>query len=67
MEKVMQVETLSMGWCLDCHSDPADHIRPLRLITDMLWQTSADQQSAARTFMADLEISPPIDCSGCHR
>ena len=29
MEEVWQQEPLSMGWCLDCHRDPAPNIRPV--------------------------------------
>ena len=31
MEEVWQEEALSMGWCLDCHRAPAEHLRPVRL------------------------------------
>ena len=31
MEEVFQQEPLSMGWCLDCHRNPAEHLRPVRV------------------------------------
>ncbi len=30
MEVVRQVSPLTMGWCLDCHRNPAEHVVPLR-------------------------------------
>ncbi|MCS6913664.1 MAG: cytochrome c family protein, partial [Myxococcota bacterium] len=33
MERVRQVEPLSMGWCLECHRDPAPRLRPVEFIT----------------------------------
>lgn len=30
MVEVHQVSPLSMGWCLDCHRDPAPNLRPVR-------------------------------------
>ncbi|YCM44363.1 cytochrome c3 family protein [Verrucomicrobiaceae bacterium 227] len=35
MEKVYQAEDHSMGWCLDCHRDPAKHIRPLEEVFNL--------------------------------
>jgi len=68
MEVVRVEEPLSMGWCLDCHRDPAPNIRPLSRITDMAW-TPADATEAERTEMQGLlaRAVPPENCSGCHR
>lgn len=35
MEVVRQVETHSMGWCLDCHRAPENKLRPLDQITNL--------------------------------
>ncbi len=44
MPKVTQVQPLSMGWCLDCHRQPGNHLRDLATtsITDMTWQPKTD-------------------------
>ena len=34
MEQVYQVKTLSMGWCLECHRDPAPQLRPVEFVTE---------------------------------
>lgn len=66
MEVVYQEETLSMGWCLDCHRNPEKHLRPLDKITDMDWQ-AADQLSLGRELAKQYNIKPSTDCSTCHR
>ena len=33
MEVVEQQEPLSMGWCLECHRDPAEYLRPPEFVT----------------------------------
>lgn len=67
MEVVRQVEPLSMGWCLECHRDPDPHRRPLSEITNMTWKPSRDPEARARQLAELPPVSPPVDCSGCHR
>jgi hypothetical protein len=67
MEVVQQVQPLSMGWCLDCHRNPDMHLRPHDQITNMEWTPPEDQMSFAKRIKEELQIKPPVDCSGCHR
>ena len=67
MEEIMQVERLSMGWCLECHRDPAPHLRPVSEVTHLAWEPGPDQATFALQTMATRNITPPTDCSGCHR
>jgi hypothetical protein len=67
MEVVRQAEPLSMGWCLDCHRNPQPHLRPLSEITNMTWKPARDPEARARQLAGLPPVSPPIDCSGCHR
>ena len=67
MEQVRQVKTLSMGWCLECHRDPAPELRPLEFVTDMNWQPHEDARELGRRLMEEKNISPSTDCSTCHR
>jgi len=67
MERVMQVKPLSMSWCLDCHRFPDKHLRPLSEITNMNWKPAADHQQFVEKWKKEKSISPPVDCSGCHR
>jgi hypothetical protein len=72
MDKVHQVELLSMGWCLRCHRHPEEHLRPVDRVTDMDWQPAGldaveDQPTLGRRLAQDNNIHPSTDCSTCHR
>lgn len=67
MEEVMQVEPLSMSWCLQCHRDPINAIRPKSEVTNMNWTPPANQAEFAAQKIKEMRINPPVDCSGCHR
>ena len=69
MARVQQVEPLSMGFCVDCHRDPAPHLRPPSEVTKMDW-TGPSQAVSLGTGLASLggrTARPPLHCSGCHR
>lgn len=65
MEEVSQVESLSMGWCLECHRNPTPHLRPPAEATNMSWQ--APSPTFGAEFKKANNINPPEDCSACHR
>lgn len=67
MDVVYQVETLSMGWCLDCHRNPEPHLRPLGSVTDMTWVSGEDPAVLGNRLREQYNINPPTDCSACHR
>jgi hypothetical protein len=67
MVEVMQVEPLSMGWCLECHRNPDEHLRPVSEITNMDWTPPENQRDLAAKIKKEKNINPPVDCSGCHR
>ena len=70
MEVVYQAEPLSMGWCLDCHRDPAKHLRPVDKVTDLAWEpedlngdgSTADEQYAIGTEI--MKQSGLLDANG---
>jgi hypothetical protein len=68
MEIVYQSSSLSMGWCLECHRDPVDRLRPLDRITDMAFDQRVELSRAEREALRDMyHISPSENCSTCHR
>ena len=69
MDVVEQREPLSMGWCLQCHRDPIDHLRDLSQtkVTDMTWVPPTNQQELARDIIQQKRLRPPEDCSACHQ
>lgn len=67
MEVVMQAEPLSMGWCLDCHNNPAPYLRPVEEVTNMAWQPDENHFEFAQMVISRKNIAPPIYCNACHR
>ena len=68
MEVVQVVEPLSMGWCLECHRNPEDHLRPPEEVTTMGYaaqMSEADVETNLRRIEAE-GIAPPQNCSACH-
>lgn len=67
MEKVSQVEPLSMGWCLDCHRNPEPGLRPPELVTQMDWVPPETGPEYGRGLREAARINPSTDCWTCHR
>jgi hypothetical protein len=70
MERVYQHETLSMGWCLECHRDPAPRLRDPKLVTQMAWGIDLDddqRREAGQRWLELNNLNPGDDCSICHR
>jgi hypothetical protein len=69
MDVVEHAKPLSMGFCLQCHRDPAAHLRPRSEVTNLAWQASSPsaQLELGQKFVHDWNVNPPQTCSGCHR
>jgi len=70
MDVVHHAKPLSMGWCLECHRDPAKFVRDPKLVTNLDWMHpggDAGQLEQGKKFVHDWNIQPPQSCSGCHR
>lgn len=65
MEVVFQKEPLSMSWCLDCHRNPEQYVRPVEEVTTMGFQTE-NQVEMGRDLVAKHNIQPPTYCQSCH-
>jgi len=66
MDRIKQVKPLSMSWCLDCHKNPALHVRPMDKITEMCFDDNNTWNFNA--YENSVNFHPPvIGCSGCHR
>lgn len=63
MARVVQVQPLTMGWCLDCHRQ-ARTLVPQRVPTDT-WEAALQMLGDPRT--PDREITPLTTCTACHR
>jgi hypothetical protein len=69
MPLTRQVHSLQMGWCLECHRDPAPHLRPPQGVFDPAWEPPTRGGPSPSALMAHYGIVPRglTDCSVCHR
>lgn len=69
MEVVQQVMPLSMAWCIECHRNPAEHIRDPELVTqlDFVPPDGKSFEEYGKEWVKNLNIQPNISCSTCHR
>jgi len=67
MPKTVKTETLSMGWCLDCHRDPVPNLRPREAVFTMGYEAHGKGlPDDIREFYR--EASRRLtSCSTCHR
>ena len=69
-EGVYQHETLSMGWCLECHRDPVSRVRDPALVTNLGWGADLDaeqRREVGQRWMDLNQLAPSQNCSTCHR
>ena len=68
MDEVRQVKPLSMSFCLECHRNPAENIRPPDQVTNLDWEKPANfAEETGKKFVHDWNVHPPQSCSACHR
>ncbi len=69
MDKVYQAKELSMAWCLECHNNPAEHIRPVEHITKLDWEPEDGRTRAeiGAELIEEKGIHPRTNCAVCHR
>jgi hypothetical protein len=76
MDIVYHHEPLSMDWCLNCHRNPENALRPLNQITNLKWTPSTKpgqsianaQRELGSKLKDEWHINPPDkNCAGCHR
>lgn len=70
MALTYQARPLTMGWCLDCHRDPAQYLRPQDEVFNMDWDVPADEQHALGQRLLDeydIRTGYLTECYVCHR
>jgi hypothetical protein len=72
MPLLYRAQAFQMQWCLDCHRDPAPHLRPPEMVTRMDW-SDWDASDAHEDYGALAVKALGIDakrldfCTVCHR
>jgi hypothetical protein len=74
MDEVYHAKPFSMSFCLNCHRDPAAHIRPTDKVTDLGWAWSTNGVEAAHLqavegekLVEHMRVESLQSCSACHR
>jgi hypothetical protein len=67
MPLTMQTNTLFMGWCLDCHRNPEDYVRPREEVFSVDWVPPPDQKEQGLKLVEEYRIKSRTNCSSCHR
>lgn len=69
MALTYRAKAFTMKFCIDCHRDPAPHLRPPDHITDMAWTPPADARRAGDAIAAHegIRFGELTHCYVCHR
>lgn len=67
MELTYQAESLSMDWCMDCHSDPTPHLRRPEDLMRMGFKPPGGFRVYGQRVRNELGINPDNGCVYCHR
>ena len=70
MPLVRQEVPLTMSWCVDCHRNPAQNLRPRDQVFNMNWERPADDPDMGARLIKEYNIGSPeqlTSCSTCHR
>jgi hypothetical protein len=67
MALMEQAAPITMGWCLDCHRDPAPNLRPREQMTSMTWQPEGDARALGEQLARDYGVHTRTSCTTCHR
>jgi hypothetical protein len=70
MPFMSQEPTLLMPWCLDCHNNPAQQVRPREQVFNMKYHQPDNQTELGRKLVKRYKIKDPASltsCTTCHR
>ncbi|HUJ11731.1 MAG TPA: cytochrome c3 family protein [Verrucomicrobiae bacterium] len=67
MPLTWQATSMHMRWCVDCHRQPAEQLRPRSEVFNVNWQPPPNQAEWGEQLMKDYNVKSLIDCYTCHR
>jgi hypothetical protein len=62
-----QQPSLQMRWCLDCHRNPENYLRPRDQITTMGYEPSEPQAQLGARLVKEYHVQKLETCWTCHR
>jgi cytochrome c7-like protein/class III cytochrome C family protein len=69
MPLMRKVNSLDMQWCIACHKQPEQQLRPREAVFQMDWEPEGDQLALGKTLLDEYHIDKAklLNCSICHR
>jgi len=67
MPLTLQENTLQMEWCINCHRNPANYVRPRAEVYTMGYKPTVPQSVLGPQLVKEYEIRGNTSCSTCHR
>ena len=67
MAIVSQEHSLQMEWCLDCHRNPEQYVRPRNAVFSTMYEPPADQIELGTRLVEEYQIQKLTSCSTCHQ
>ena len=67
MPLMMQEKSLQMEWCIDCHRNPEQYVRPREAVFSVDYTPPSDQSELGKRLVAQYQIQKLTSCSTCHR
>src|SRR6187431_2694033 len=67
MPLMLQQNSLQMEWCLNCHRNPENYVRPREEIFTMGYQPAEPQSVVGARLVKEYGIKGNTSCSTCHR
>ena len=64
-----KTQSLYMRWCLDCHRQPGEKLRPPSQVFDLQFKPFPNQSVSKRQLIVENHVHPQglTDCYTCHR
>ena len=67
MPLMLQAESLQMEWCLECHRNPEERVRPRDQVFNMAWQPPPGFETERAKLVEEYDVQTLTSCSVCHR
>jgi len=67
MPLMYQQASLQMRWCLDCHRNPEQYVRPREFVTKMGYEPAEPQDVLGPKLVKEYNIQKLETCWTCHR
>ncbi len=69
MDEIWKNESMTMGWCLECHRAPEQYLRPVSEVFNMSYERPSDQLALGTELVEAYHVNTDKlpQCSTCHR